>query len=1714
AWGVEPDAVVGHSMGEVAAACVAGALSLEDAARVICVRSRLLRKVSGKGAMAVVELTLEQAQQRVKGHEGRVSVAVSNSASSTVLSGEVEGLEELVKGLEAEGVFCRRVKVDVASHSPQMDVLRQELLEALQEVKPRAGRVPVLSTVSVEQVDGSGFDAGYWVKNLREPVMFGPAVEKLKQTGHTLFVELSPHPILVPAIEPTLRGEGGDQRGVVVGSLRREQPERERMLESLGRLYAAGLAVDWRKLYPTGHFVAVPTYRWNHKRYWLEQAETSGEELGPSGHALHGQRVKSPSRDLQFVSGVGAVRQRYLDDHRVFGEVVVPGAFHVAAMLSASAEAFGPRGVTLEGVEISGSLPLAENETVRLHLLMTPEEGEEEYTVSSSSLAGEGEEWRRHAGGRLRLSSEQVPGTTLEQARARCSEEVSPGAVYGELQRREIDLRTNFQSLGRLWRGPSEAVSELRLADGLKAEGMPLHPVELDACAQTLLAAMGAREPDKTFVPFAMERLRFHGRAAGPVWCHAVVREVTEETCIGDVRLYTAQGEVVAEVEGLVLKQARRESMLSGRVEEEAWKEWVHEVAWRPQEREGKGPAGGAGRWVVYGQQGAWLERVAGALEERGQQVVRVEEAAKYERQGEGRYGVNWKRAEDFAAVVGECVGGEGVKGVLLLVPREDGAAEVEETVRGYTGALHWVQALAGAGLREVPRLWLVTRGAQALEEETVEVRPAQAAVWGLGRTVVYEHPELVCTRVDLSGEEKAAELVAEVLAGGTEEEVLLKGSLRYVGRLRRRPVSTIESVPVVEEGTYLLTGGLGGLGLAAAKWLVSRGAKNLVLVGRQGAATEEQRQSVEELKQQGARVVVGRADVASAAQLERVLQQARAEGLPSLKGVVHAAGVLEDGLLLNQGVESLRRVLAPKVEGALNLEALTASQPLDFFVLYSSVVAVLGSPGQANYAAANAFLDAQARRLRSKGQRALSINWGTFAEVGLAAAQENRGARLEVRGIRSFKPQEGVELLEKALGLRTSQVALVDLDARQWFEFYPQVAGSRRLSSLLSSSSSRKVQGKKSAVREKLRAATPAERPALVRQFVREQMAWVLRLEAASIDPHAPLRGLGMDSLMGLELRNRLEAGLGLRFPATLVWTYPTLDTLAENLSAKFEATLEGDRAAAPQSLVQARPVAEAARPSPASGKAEPIAIVGMGCRFPGGGSNPEAFWKALEQGVDAVKEIPSSRWPGGAQPQGQGAKWAALLDSVDGFDAAFFGISPREATGLDPQHRLLLEVTWEALEDAHQLPERLVGSRTGVFVGLMNPDYLVETLAQPLDRLDLYSTTGTGNAFAAGRISYLLGLQGPSLSVDTVCSSSLVAIHLACQSLRNGESEQAIAAGVNLLLSPRSMESVARLQALSPDGHCRTFDARANGFVRGEGCGVVVLKRLSDAVRDGDPIHAVIRGSAVNQDGRSTGLTAPNVLSQQALLRTALEAAGVPASSVDYIEAHGTGTSLGDPIEFEALKEVLGQPRADGARCVLGSVKTNLGHLESAAGIAGLIKVVQALKHERIPRHLHFQALNPRMSLEGTPFVIPTQELEWKAGSRRRVAGVSSFGLSGTNAHVVLEEAPQREEEGVAEAEAGGPYLLPVSARSAEALKALAESYAGWVEGGTAQQLRDGCYTAGVGRGQHEHRLAVVGSSGEEVAERLRAWAKGESRPNSAWGVGGAQGAGSKVV
>ncbi|WP_208929315.1 SDR family NAD(P)-dependent oxidoreductase, partial [Streptomyces rapamycinicus] len=995
--------------------------------------------------------------------------------------------------------------------------------------------------------------------------------------------------------------------------------------------------------------------------------------------------------------------------------------------------------------------------------------------------------------------------------------------------------------------------------------------------------------------------------------------------------------------------------------------------------------------------------------------------------------------------------------GVVSLLP-------VEETVS-------LVQALGTAGI-DAP-LWCVTRGAVSVVDGDV-VDPGQSGVWGLGRVIGLEHPDRWGGLIDVPAVvgEEAGVWLCRVLGGGTgEDQAAVRGGGAWGARLVRVSGSVLGSglggsVVWRGRGTALVTGGTGALGGHVARWLAGSGVESVVLASRRGMAAPGALELVAELEGLGVAVRVVRCDVGDRDQVAELVGP-----IGDLRVVVHAAGVLDDGVLESLTAERVREVMRVKVEGARYLDELTRGWDLDAFVLFSSAAGTVGNAGQGGYAAANAVLDGLAWRRRAEGLTATSVAWGAWADTGMGAGHA-----------RAMAPRLALAALQRALEDDETALMIADIDWERFGSRFTAVRPSPLLGELLGGAAhSTPAAGE---LVDRLRVLPPAERERTVLELVRGQVAVVLgHATPAAIDTAATFQSAGFDSLTAIELRNRLMAATGVQTPASVVFDYPTPELLAGHLREQ----LLGAGSAAFSTTVATAPVDD-----------DSIAIIGMSCRFPGGVNSPEELWRLLESGTDAISAFPPDRgWDlvGGAD--GASVRAGGFLYTAAEFDPAFFGISPREAIAMDPQQRLLLEASWEVFERAGIAADALRGSPTGVFVGTNGQDYAALVGNAP-QREDGHLATGSAASVASGRLSYTFGLEGPAITVDTACSSSLVAMHLAAQALRSGECRMALAGGATVMATPTAFAEFSRQGALAADGRCKAFAAGADGTGWGEGVGVLLLERLSDAERNGHRVLAVMRGSAVNQDGASNGLTAPNGPAQQRVIRQALANAGLASQDVDAVEAHGTGTTLGDPIEAQALLATYGQDREPDRPLLLGSVKSNIGHTQAAAGVAGVIKMVMAMRHGVLPQSLHIDEPTPHVDWTAGRIALLTEPSPWPQTGAPRRAAVSSFGVSGTNAHVILEQASVvAEPEETDTARTPEPPAVPwvLSARSEAGLRAHALRLRSFVSADADLRPVDVGWSLASARSVLSHRAVVVGADRDELLRGLEAVAGGSA-------------------
>ncbi|CAM9593565.1 unnamed protein product, partial [Chrysoparadoxa australica] len=922
------------------------------------------------------------------------------------------------------------------------------------------------------------------------------------------------------------------------------------------------------------------------------------------------------------------------------------------------------------------------------------------------------------------------------------------------------------------------------------------------------------------------------------------------------------------------------------------------------------------------------------------------------------------------------------------------------------------VQCVAAMRTNLQPSMHFITQGMHTLGgHKNAQQAPSGVLAWqqswvvGFLRSARMEHPGLRLQHIDLEISDSLTDLLQAVQLHSCnwplEPEAAVRGALWYVPRLVQSTIDCSQqaSLNLTPEATYIISGGLGGLGLLLALRMVKvEGARHVLLLSRSGRVKEGVGKLWQQLQDaSGSDVRAISCDVSDAANLRQVIERELA-GLPPVRGVVHAAGIMESCPVAGQSVEHFKQVFCAKVEGGWNLHNLSKqmSWPLDFFVCYSSLSSILGDRNRSSYAAANSALDGLVRLRRAEALPALSIQWGPWLGVGMAAEAMAVSSAAD-----SGMVGVSVELSDAVLGSiwqsHESAVIVADVD---WSRFRSLLHTAGALLTRLVPPMSKTSRLKPSAELLKEVAGMSAEQRMQHMTSLILGIAETVLDNGGSMDAEQPLMEAGMDSLVLVEYASRLQQCLGVgssALPPTVLFNYPS----AALLAGYFESTLFNSSSRHERTQFQWK--------SDGPQNVGPLAIVSIACRLPGKSNSLDTFWGLLEAGTSTAVEVPQSRWDVDAffdpNPDAAGKTYArqgCFIEDADMFDNQAFGIAAAEVEKMDPQQRLLLEVGFEALVGAGHSKVELSGQSIGVFVGVCTNDW---AHIRGLDRsVGSYTVTGGSTSLISNRVSYVLGLTGPCMSIDTACSSSLVALHSAILSLQAGECSSALVAGVNLLLSPYSFEACTKARMLSPEGRCAVFDESANGYVRGEGCGAMLLKRLED-VGDGEQVLAVVRGSAVTHNGRSASLTAPNGVSQQTAIRQALDKSGAAPHEVSYVEAHGTGTALGDPIEVGALKAVYGEDRDEDCPLVIGAVKTNIGHLEGAAGIAGLIKAVLVLQHQAAPSNLHFSKLNPAIDVEGFPVVFPCEAGLTPLEGSGSLAGVSSFGFGGANAHVVLE-------------------------------------------------------------------------------------------------------------
>ncbi|SPM36416.1 erythronolide synthase, modules 3 and 4, partial [Mycobacterium rhizamassiliense] len=1925
--GVRPDAVIGHSQGEIAAAYVAGALSLRDAARVVTLRSKLLTSLAGPGGMLSIACSTERARELLAPYGNRVSIAAVNGRSAVVVSGDGAALDELVGFCADLELRTRRIDVDYASHSVEVEAIRGELAEVLAGIEPQSSRTAFFSTVTGNRLDTAGLNAEYWYRNIRQTVQFDQAVRSACEHGYRTFIESSPHPALIAGIEDTANDcTTGDSEAIVVPTLGRDDGGLDRFLTSAATAFVGGVNVDWRGALDGGGYVELPTYAFDRRRFWLSGeaivADASGLGLGTSGHPLLNAVVELPASGGVLLTGrLSPGSQGWLADHAVSGVVVFPGSGFVELAIRAGDEVGCP---TVDELTLQAPLMLPAKDSgagsVAVQVVVGPAEESGQRSVSIFSRADSGPGWVCHAEGALSPGSvEPVAELSAWPPAGAIAADVADG--YDQLAARGYGYGPAFQGLSAVWLRGDDVFAEVRLPDAAgSVNGFGVHPALLDAAMHALvIGSHAAGQADEVVLPFSWQGVSLHAAGASAVRARLAPAGPSSVS----IELADGLGLPVLSVRAMVARPVSEQQLRAA--VSSSGPDRLFEVVWAP------APAAAATAALpaheLFESAAAEDDAVAGSYERTHGALAAVQSWLTGQDTGVlvvATRGAMGLAGEDVTDLAGAAVWGlvrsaqtEHPGRIVLVdsdVALDDSAiaavlaaGEPQALLRGgqvYTARVHGSRAVDGimtppadgpwrlgidtAGTFENLQLQPVPNAGAALEPGQVrvalraiatnfrdvmitlgmftheallggegagvvtevgpdvtefavgdsvygffpdgsgtlvpgdvrllqhkpadwsyaeaagisavfttaymafihlaDVKPGQrvlvhAAAGGVGmaavqlgrhlglevfatasrgkwdtlramgfdddhigdsRTLDFEEKFRTVTggrgmdvvldslagefvdaslrlvapggwflemgKTDIRNPDAVAQEYSGVryrafdlfepgrprmhqwmieLAGLFEAGVLKplpvttfdvrrgRSALRYLSQARHTGKVVMTLPSGLASGTVLITGGTGMAGSTLARHLVTHhGVRDLLLLSRRGPDAPGASELVAELQSAGATVRAVACDAADRDALAQVIAEASARG--PLSGVVHAAGVLDDATVTSLTPERIDAVLRAKIDAAWNLHELTRDLDLSAFVMFSSMAGLIGSSGQGNYGAANSFLDGLAAHRRANRLPAISLAWGLWDQASdMTGGLDDAGrARLGRDGILALSSDEAMELFDTALIVDEPFLApaRIDLGALRahavaippMFTDLVNAPTRRRVDDSLAAAKS------KSALAHRLQGLPEAEQHAVLLDLVRSHIATVLgNISAEAIDPDKAFQELGFDSLTAVEMRNRLKTATGLALSPTLIFDYPTPNGLATYMRTEL--------AGVPQEVKQVNVVRVT--------DDDPIVIVGMSCRYPGGVNSPEDLWNMLTEGRDVLTEFPSDRgWNlaglYNADPDVPGScytRTGGFVDGVADFDSAFFGIAPSEALAMDPQQRMFLELSWEALERSGIEPGSLRGSATGVFAGVYTQGYGIG--APPA--AEGFRLTGQSSSVASGRISYVLGLEGPAVSVDTACSSSLVALHMAAQSLRSGECDLALAGGVTVNATPDIFVEFSRMRGLSVDGRCKAYAGAADGTGFSEGGGMLVVERLSDAQRLGHPVLAVVRGSAINQDGASNGLTAPNGPSQQRVVRAALANAGLSATEVDVVEGHGTGTTLGDPIEAQALLATYGQGRSE--PLWLGSIKSNIGHTQAAAGVAGVIKMVLSMRHEMLPATLHVDEPSPHVDWSMGSVSLLTEPHPWPSQGGLRRAGVSSFGISGTNAHVIV-EAPPAGSETVADRPAVPVAPWPLSAKSAVSLRSQAARLAEYLRAHDDLALADVGWSLAA-RSSFEHRAVLVGDGRDSLLSGL---------------------------
>lgn len=1530
-------------------------------------------------------------------------------------------------------------------------------------------------------------------------------------------------------------------------------------LSKLAQLWSVGFLADWQGIQDleAGAKIPLPTYPFADKRHWISDTSKSSNLSLHSTTALHPLIDSNESTfERQVFKKTFHDKDFFIYDHLVSEIPTLPGVAYLDFARKAGELATGRKVQIIKNILWLSPLTVVDSVPREVCIELKPNGGLVHFEVFSEE---ENNTKQIYSQGKLIYATHQELTAEpeyidLEEIRTRCAKVTHGKEAYPLFKSLGLDLGPSFQVLQDIFKNDDEILGELLIPEIRNNDfnDYLLHPSLVDGSFQAGMAAQLGAQTGEMFVPYSIGEVEVL-QPLKPK-CFSYVKKVYDPgSKVSKVNVF------IVDEDGMILVKIR-ESIGVPLVsvhekpdqikEEEEYSKLYYSHEWQksPLEQE-KVLANESGAILLFSPDEK-LQKVYNDRYKKNEDIILIEPGDEYKKFGNHRYKVNPKNPADFKKLF-EALNKEVIKKICFAWPIGDELKDDDEYNEGFIeksfdygiySFLILCQSLIEQKLDNIQLLYLYLGQIDATQ-------PHHEAINGFAKTLQMEHPKLYCRILEIQQSKNSYDKILDIALtelhsdNSNEMTIRYQEEERYIRKVKEfsllqdKDADTTDSFGLKENGVYIITGGAGGLGLIFAEYLAAQCKARLVLTGR-SKLSDERKIKLDKLSEAGAEVIYIPADVSISKDVENLIKETKSK-FGEINGIIHSAGVLRDSYIRNKTREEMEAVFAPKVYGTLYLDSVTKDEDLDFFVTFSSLAAVGGNAGQCDYSFANHFMDSFAEKrkfLQGKGERSgvtLSLNWSLWADGGMRLDEQTEIFFKKNLGIKPLSIETGLEAFEK--GLHTQKAQFVVLEGvqekieRAWGINEQETSKAEVIDSETSTDSEVLVDQQ-----------ADKELFTMVRNALSEIVMEMLKLDPEDISYDKILLDLGFDSIGLTTYSNRINELYELDITPVLFFEYPSIKEIATFLSREHKNEVRkthkvsGGASSSDARKEVSQPTkgkeqqsdtekgiyginkgwnASALDPqSPQSSGIElstesrfidqPIAIVGMSGVMPGS-ENLEEFWENLENEKNLITVIPEDRWNWEdydgdpfTEKNKTNSKWGGFMSDVDKFDPSFFGISPREAEMMDPQQRIFLETVWKAIEDSGHKVSDLSGTKTGLFVGVATRDY-ADSLVDNQIPLDGYTASGNSHSVLVNRVSFLLNLRGPSAPLDTACSSSLIAVHRAIESIHTGSCDMAIVGGVQLMLTPAAYISFGMAGMLSGDGKCKTFDKSANGYVRGEGSGAIFLKPLDKAEADRDHIYAVIKATTENHGGKVTMLTAPNPVAQTDLLVEAYEKAHIDPSTVGYIECHGTGTSLGDPIEIQALNKTFSElykkhdkVPAKTPHCGLSSVKTNIGHLETAAGIAGVLKVLLSLKHKKIPATLHFEELNPYINLKDSPLYIVDKTQNWEVikddqdNTLPRRAGVSSFGFGGANSHIVLEEYIEKEDH--SQVQSDEPHIIVLSAKTEDRLKAYAQLLYNHIEKHDIN-ITDLAFTLQVGRDEMNERLALVVLSIEELKEKL---------------------------